>query len=445
MLMATKRRLKKRDIALVLILAGALGLRLLWVLHAQTTPARIADPGWYFAVASNLAGGHGFTVDIVGDEWAAGPGGSPTTLWPPGWPLSLAAAFALFGTSLTVAKLLNVIAGVVTIYLVYRIGEMSFGRASGLFGAGLLAFYPNLIFWSSTLYSDIYFTMWFALSIFLLLRTKDWRGREGLVGSSLLGLVVGAAVLTRGQGLMLPLFAFLFWSMFWKWQYAMTRTSILLVAAAVVILPWSVRNVSTFHAPILVSANDGFNLRIGHSPYATGRFVAPHDLWALEPGISYTEREALFSREGRKLAIEYAVGHPLREIELSAKKLYYLIIPDSDALDWANYAPTAVAPAGVRNILTWVSDGYYWSMLLLSIVGLVSFRRLKLVRWMTIVVVTWVAFHVIFFGEPRFHMPLLTLMVLLAAMGVSELRRIWVGGEAQRVPATVRSARKRRR
>ncbi|HUS82801.1 MAG TPA: glycosyltransferase family 39 protein, partial [Dehalococcoidia bacterium] len=157
-----KARAHEGKVALFFILASGFALRLFWVLHAQTQPVEIADPQWYYAVASNLAAGHGFTVRIVGNEWAAGAGGSPTTLWPPGWPLSLTALFVIFGTGLTVAKLLNVVAGVVTIYLAYRIGELSFGRRIGLIGAAILAFYPSHIFWSSTLYADVYFTMWFS-------------------------------------------------------------------------------------------------------------------------------------------------------------------------------------------------------------------------------------------------------------------------------------------
>jgi 4-amino-4-deoxy-L-arabinose transferase-like glycosyltransferase len=417
-------RATEGKVALFLILAAAFGLRLAWVLHAGTQPLEIADPGWYYAVASNLAAGHGFTVSITGNEWAAGPGGNPTTLWPPGWPLSLGGIFAVFGTGLTAAKLLNVIAGVITVYLAYRIGELSFGRRIGLVGAAILAFYPNHIFWSSTLYADVYFTMWFCLAIFLLLRMKDWLGRGALVGWIALGVVTGVASLTRGQGLMLPLFALALWAMLFGWRRALGRTLVVCGAAAVVILPWTVRNAATFDALIPVSVNDGFNLYIGHNADATGRFVLPEKLWSMKPELSYTDREAMFGSEGRKLALEYAAGHPLREIELSAKKVYYQVIPDSDSIDWANYG-TSVAPAGVRDALAWLSDGYYWALLLLGVTGFVSFRRLTMVRWIAIVVVAWVAFHIVFFSEPRFHIPVLPLVALLAALGIDGVRR-WV-------------------
>jgi 4-amino-4-deoxy-L-arabinose transferase-like glycosyltransferase len=435
-----KRLVMRLDVPLLAILALALGLRLFWVLHAQTLPPATADPDWYFAVASNLAAGHGFTVAFGDDGWVSGPGGSPTTLWPPGWPVTLAASFVLFGTSLTTVKLVNAVAGVVTVYLVYRIGELSLGRAFGLLGAVFLALYPNHIFWSSTLFSDIYFTMWFAAALYLLLRTSALTGGWAVAGAAVLGLIVGFASLIRGQGVLLLPLAIIFWLMFRGRRDALIGGSVALAAVAAVVLPWTIRNVLTFDAPILISANDGYNMRIGHSPYATGRYITPTELWEMEqPGISYAEREALLSEKGRELAIEYAAGHPLQELSLSLKKLYFLVIPDSDSLEWANYAPTRVAPARVLNILSWVADGYYWTLLLLAIVGLVRSWGIRMVRFMAVALALWAAFHIVFFGEPRFHIPLLSLLVLLAAAG---LRDLWglrtAKGESSVVPVTTR-------
>lgn len=437
---------------LLLILAAALVLRLFWVLHAQSEPPPVVDPQWYYAVASNLAEGRGFTMRIDSEPadtgaseeerqsvFAAGPGGSATTLWPPGWPASLAAVFFVFGTGLTAGKLLNVVAGVLTVYLVYRIGELLFGRRVGLIGAAIIAFYPNHIFWSSTLYADVYFTAWFCLALFVLLRTKDWRGSRSLWAAALLGAIIGVASLVRGQGLLLPLYALVLWGLFGGWTEAFKRTVVVVGAMLIVILPWTVRNVLTFDEPILISANDGFNLRIGHSPYATGRFVTPKDLWALEPGIGQTEREALFSREGRELAWEYATSHPADEVELSLKKLYYLFIPDSDALEWANYASEPVAPSAVRSALIWLADGYYWTLLLFAAVGLVVGRRMRAVRWMAFVFASWAVFHVVFFAEPRFHIPLLPLAALTAAIGLPAVARLWSAEAA--APARARGKR----
>ena len=413
------------NVALLSILILALVLRLLWVLRAETVPPPTGDPQWYFAVASNLAAGRGFTVAFNDQGWAPGPGGGPTTLWPPGWPATLAAAFAIFGTGLLTAKLVNVLAGVVTVYLVYRIGELSLGRTVALIGAVILAVYPNHIVWSSTLFSDIYFTMWFSIAIYLLLRGSRWRGVQALVGAGAVGAVAGVAALTRGQGVLLLLLAAVFWLVLCGRRDALVRAVVAILAAAAVIVPWTVRNLVTFEAPIVIAATDGYNLRIGHSPYATGRYILPQDLWDAEPGITLKEREILFSRLGRERAVDYALSHPGEELVLALKKLYYVAIPDSDSIDWANVAPSPVAPSWLLDSLARLGDAYYWGLLLLAALALIRLRSVTLVRLMGVTLALWAVFHIAFFGEPRYHIPLLPLLALLAAAGLRELWRLW--------------------
>ena len=413
------------NVALLSILTLALVLRLLWVLRAETVPPPTGDPQWYFAVASNLAAGHGFTVSLTDQGWTPGPGGEPTTLLPPGWPTTLAASFVIFGTGLLTAKLVNVLAGVITVYLVYRIGELSLGRTVALIGALILALYPNHIIWSSTLFSDIYFTMWFSTAICLLLRTSRWRGIQAFVGAGAVGAVTGVAALTRGQGVVLLLVAAVFWLVLCGRRDTLVRTAAASLAAVAVIAPWTVRNLVTFEAPIVISANDGYNLRIGHSPYATGRYILPQDLWDAEPGITMKEREVLFSRLGRERAVDYALSHPREELVLALKKLYYLTIPDSDSIAWANVASSPVAPSWVLESLARLAAAYYWALLLFAAVALTRLRSVTPVRLMGVTLALWAVFHIAFFGEPRYHIPLLPPLALLAATGLRELWRLW--------------------
>lgn len=434
-----KRHLAGLDFAVISILVVALALRLVWVLRAETTPQGTADPAWYFAVASNLVDGHGFTVIFGDGGWAPGPGGTATALYPPGWPSTLATSFVLFGKSLITAKLVNVLAGVATVYLVYRIGELSLTRKTGLIGASLLALYPNHIIWSSTLFPDVYFTMWFAAAVFLLLRTQALRGRWAIAGAAALGIVTGVAALTRGQGVLLVPLAAVFWLMARGRRDALVRAAVACVVAAVVIIPWTVRNAVTFEALILISSEDGYNLRMGHAPYATGRYIIPRDLWETQPGITFKEREALFSRLGRERAIDYAVTHPVEEAILAVKKLYFLALPDSDSIGFASMSASPIAPSWVLDGLGRLADVYYYALLLAAAVGLIRSRDITAVRFIAVALGAWAAFHMLFIGEPRLHIPLLPLLVVPAAAALQELWGIFMGANGGR--RTARLAR----
>src|SRR5207244_155981 len=53
------------------------------------------------------------------------------------------------------------------------------------------------------------------------------------------------------------------------WRRALAQAGIALLAAAVVIVPWSIRNAVVMDAPIAISTNLGDDLCIGHNPAAT--------------------------------------------------------------------------------------------------------------------------------------------------------------------------------
>ena len=48
----------------------------------------------------------------------------------------------------------------------------------------------------------------------------------------------------------------------------------------------------------------------------------------------------------------------------------------------------------------------------------------------------WGVFHVVFFAEPRFHIPLLPLLVLLAALGIGRLRTLLAEDRKPKAPVS---------
>src|SRR5205085_12177685 len=110
------------------------------------------------------------------------------------------------------------------------------------------------------------------------------------------------------------------------------RVAIMLGGVAVLLVPWAVRS-SVALSAVLLSTNGGYNLRVGHAPYATGRYVAPQDLWD-EPAADFQALERVFNTKGVQRAYAYAIHHPLRESRFAAKKVGYLWSPDTDALTW---------------------------------------------------------------------------------------------------------------
>ena len=107
--------------------------------------------------------------------------------------------------------------GVLTVFCVYQVGKLVFGRAEiGLAGALLLAVSPLHIAYSRTAYSDVTATAvaWLAAWIYLLYWTDPHRHRRCLMGSALL---VGLVFTIHPSLLWLPLL-FLLLELWRSWQ-----------------------------------------------------------------------------------------------------------------------------------------------------------------------------------------------------------------------------------
>ncbi len=402
---------------LVSILLTAFAVRLAWTLWTASVPPAFSDAEYYNSVALSLAHGDGYSVMFAKGGFL--PGGSPTFFWPPGYPALLATFHLLFGDGLGVARLANVIAGTMTVLPIYVIGLRLFGKAAGLTGAVIAATLPSFVFWTPVLLSETFFTLIFACAVAVVIAVPDTGTSRHQRLIVLLGLLLGAATLVRGQALVLAPFAAAWWTFAGaSVRKATAQATAALVIAVAVIAPWTIRNVIVAGSPVLLSANLGYNLRIGHAPYSTGGYILPSDLWSDRPGISFEERERFFNQEGALRAVKYAVRHPLRELDLSGRKIMWLWRPDSDALQWATTFGVTPLPSKAWEPLRWLLDASYLAVLGLAATSTLILTLRRGCLFVAMLAAVWTATHIIFFGEPRYHLPLLVVIVPLAGGAV---------------------------
>lgn len=281
-------------VALSMVTLAALAIRIAWSVWTAPVPHGLADADYYNATAISLSRGLGYTVTFSGDQGFF-PGGDASSFWPPGYSLFLAAFYHLFGEDLAVARSANAIAGAITVVPIYFIGRRLFDNATGISAAIVAAILPSFIFWTPVLLSDTLFTLLFATSVACLLQTAR-TGDQGLNTGTLVaaGVVTGVAALVRGQTFVLIPTAAVWWlSSGIRLRQVVKYTVAFAVLVLLVVTPWSIRNITRFDSPILLSSNFGYNLRVGHAPYSNGRYVTSQDIWDAEPGISFKQREVL--------------------------------------------------------------------------------------------------------------------------------------------------------
>lgn len=399
--------------ALAALLALAVGVRAGWSAWADATPLGFSDPAYYHATATNLAHGEGYSVATGPRQFVTG--GESTAFFPPGYSLALAPMFRVLGTSYAVGRVFNIIVGAFVIVPVFVIAYRQFGERVGLSAAGLAAVLPSLVVWTPVLFADTFFTLLFAIDVALMMYVVRRDGSVNVTVLIMLGLLTGAAVLVRGQALVLLPIAATWWLLSGISLRTVLRTSsIALAVASILIVPWIVRNVVALQTKPVLASNVGYNLRIGHAPYSSGAFVVPVDLYNDTQDMSWQQRELAFNELGTRRAVRYALTHPDRELELSGRKIMWLWRSDVEALAWV--APGDYLGDG-RGPARWSIDASYLALLFAAALGSFAGIRSELrgVAFAVLLMGAWTLFHIVFFGQPRFHLPVLVVLIPLAA------------------------------
>jgi len=459
-----------------LVLAGsillALALRLL-VLSAHARYPLGGDEAGFFEQARTFVQGRGYQ-DV---ELMRGPL----------YPLFLAVIFRLLGAEVGAARLVQALLSAATVPLLYLWAGRRYGPRAGLVAATLGALFFPLAVQSTTLLTETLFLFLYVLGMialeWTLARPAWWRA----LGT---GALFGLATLTRSVGL--PLVGLAALAMAWtaaalgtrhfressrvgataddtapgrdasreremprpcaaaapsspssssssprrpvspaparSWRRALVLAALVLLGAALVILPWTLRNAVVYRALILVDTTGPTNLWLDNDP-DLGRDRVKAELLKYPEG----ERSALAARNG----LNAIIAHPgwflakcWREVRLFFSLEYLDDFRDRPAI----WYPTAEVWARVL-----LGDGLYLLLVALGLIGLVRrparfqpasgaeaagdsglVRALDLL-WLAYLLVTAALFHV----ELRYRLPFLVGLVPYAAVVLAHPRATW--------------------
>ncbi len=399
-----------------LILLTAFLLRLLWISYVRPDPTdgRFDDTAWYRGSAHFFSLGEGYLNPFSG---------TPTAAWPPGYPAFLGTVFRIFGEGVWQTAGANLVLSLLTVVVVYGIGLLLFDRRTALVAAGATALWPGQIFFTSLTLSEPLFTFLFSLALLLMLavpRVRAWRG--GLIIA--FGVVTGLAVFTRGQAVLLVPLAVVVWGMCgFRWRPAASWAILASAVVVIMLVPWAARNQREIGTPVIVATNFGPNLWIGNHTGSTGRMNIPEvePPQASRAGLTQGEYEVKTSNLALRQGLRYIFTHPTREVELAGIKIRAMYEADSTALDWnAAYRRDFYVSQTFEESLRSVANGFWFAMLILSGAGLIASRtRLNgPLGVLPILVLTWTLFHLLFFGDSRFHYPIVFAFALLGARGL---------------------------
>jgi tetratricopeptide (TPR) repeat protein len=425
------------------VLAVALVARAVvaWQLHGHPLlqPVGRLDSGVYVELGRSVASG-----DLALRE---ATGGGPFFLAPL-YVYFLGLTFALSGSSLVAAKILQVLLGTAAVGLLFAAARPWLGRSAALLGAVLLALTGPVVFHEAILLQAALDPSLVALS--LLAVSHALRGDRWLAWLPA-GAAIGLFALNRPNALL------------WGAALAVTlplarglarggREAVALaLGVAVGIAPATLRNLAVSGEPVLVSSHGGLNLYIGNRAEADGTY---RRVPGVTPDIQGQARDArrvaeeaagrsLSAREAdahfRGLALEWIAARPLEAARLFLRKLAYVFASPEISLNYS-YAYYALDEP---TLLQWLAVGA-WLLVPLGLLGLAdrlwsgspdvpAAGRWGFALW-ALVVPAYALSVAAFFVSARYRLPLL--VPLAAGAGFALVRIV----EAVRARATRRLA-----
>ncbi|MFN0051143.1 MAG: ArnT family glycosyltransferase [Planctomycetales bacterium] len=387
---------------LVIILAGALGLRLVAALLIQNwverTPGRLCliagDAEGYWELGRHLARGEEYALYEPPRR----------VLRMPGFPMLLAGGMRLFGEQTLWIRLILAGVGTAGCALVYLLARTLFDEGTALRACALAAVFPTFVGFSPLLLSETLFATLLVASLIPLARL--FRGGTGrLWGAALTaGVLCGLATLVRPTWLLVgPAAAFLHLLTSRDRPAALRHALILLSGLALTLLPWTIRNFQVTGHFIPTTLWVGPSLYDGLHAEATGA----SDMRFIETDRIYeTLSEYDADRHYRAAAWSFVRENPGRAAQLAAIKVarFWNPFPNADQFGhWAIGWSVALATLPLWLLAAW--GGWRWRQ-----VWWCWFVPLAPILYFSLV-------HTVFVSSVRYRLPAEYALWILSAAG----------------------------
>ncbi|MFH1733710.1 MAG: glycosyltransferase family 39 protein [bacterium] len=356
-------------------------------------------------IAQNLAAGNGFWFNGYGDF----PEG-PTAWEAPLYAFILAGYMLLFGNNLIgMAFIQTMIAGLTCwglgVYATWLVGP-----AVGLLTASVFALYPEMIFMPLKYVAEPWLLA--ELILFLLIGFKYFQ-TEKVRYVILCGLIAGIAALTKESALIFPLVLMVWMALKKRLTSKIIRDTVLMVVVMLaVIAPWTIRNYKVFDEFVLIRTNFWTNLWRGNHPGATGcarGFDKELIDFSLDPDYSARLHAELHGNEVQreqaheKFAFEFIRQNPGKYVNLSLRRFIYFWTVD----------PTHPMSGNILYWLPWI----FLSIFAL-VGGIITRHRWKDFSFWYLLFAIMTVVYSLMLVLPRYRIPLLPGVMLLAAAGL---------------------------
>lgn len=388
----------------------------------------------YGGIARYLIDGQGYSVVFpalypdLGYTRDLPEGATPTAFTLPGLTLVVAGVFAVFGDNVTaylVLFILNIIVGMLAVYLIARVAEELYGASVGRWTAVIAAVYPTIVAAVATTGGTPWYHATMALTILLVIRAS--REQAYMRMAVIAGVSAGLWVLFRSEGLAASGILGL-----WLWRRtSFSRAAVFGIVTVFVFLPWSLRNTLVFDRFIPFSTNVWLNAwRGNHEGSTGGAFNLQGKSNWMDADIAATistlpptrNRELRIMDIYRERTLEFVSEHPGRVAALYAKKLLMFF-----TLDFSD--------PRMRSPLVWIP---HLTLTIGAVLGVIVLLRRRAVLWPILAIIISNALIVsLLHVESRYQLILSILHAVFFAAAVDAFfMRLHHGSETDMSSAT---------
>ena len=400
---------------LVVILAVAVILRVASALYQGDAIAAlpgIHDQFSYDALAQSILVGHGYSFDR--DWYPFTPAHTPTAHWSFLYPLYLAGVYVLFGSHPLAARLIQgAVSGVLSAWLLYRLGRRLFDKRVGLVTAALSAVYIYFIYYDAALVTEPFYILGVLAMLDLVLQITHQPSRPVTQSPNhpttkwvWLGLVLGVTTLLRQS--ILPWVPFLLGWMLWAgWGRVRWWQPLVLVAILTLfIVPWTVRNYAVYDDFVPLNSNAGYALYSANHPDHGTHFM---DAYAapLPPqlkGLNEAQLNSSLMIEG----IRFILQDPAR----------YLLLSLSRVLVYFKFWPSPESQP-LSNVSRVLSFGLYLPFFLYGL--LLSRRNWRRCSLLYLFGIVYSLMHILTWAMIRYRLPVDAAFMPFAALAVVDV------------------------
>jgi len=345
----------------------------------------------------------------------------------PLYPYFLAAIYRLFGRDLLLVRLIQSGVGAAAVVLAYSIARQVFNRKVAVIAGFAAACYGALVFYDGAILLEPLLVFLNLLVLHLLLRASaSGRHRHYLTA----GAVLGVAAIGKATALLFaPAAALWIWIDAGKHRRANRVRALLLFLLGLTILvaPVTVRNFVVSRDFVVITSNGGLNFYIGNNENSTGGYVKPEGLDLVADIAGKGIAEAALSRDLKASEVsaywyseawQFITAHPGAWAKLMVKKLSF-VAGSYELAQLENYDFQRRYSA-----LLGLPLPTFALVAPLGLVGLFLSIRRRESLLLTLFLATQILGIVAFFVVARYRLPVVPVLIIGAAYGVTELWRM---------------------